>query len=133
MASGLPSGVNSLNEEILKTLNVLYVEDEDLMRENMGMLLRRKVKSVEMAANGKEGLERFNEKRPDVVITDIEMPVMNGIEMIARIKEIDKSRPVIIITAFSDDMHKSELADARLIKPILKDDLFRAILDCVKK
>lgn len=123
--------IGESEEQQLKTINVLYVEDEDLMRENMGMLLRRKVNSVDMAANGKEGLERFQAKRPDIVITDIEMPVMNGIEMITKIKEIDDSRPIIIITAFSDDMHRSELANARLIKPILKDDLFQTILKCI--
>ncbi len=115
------------DEEALKSLSVLYVEDEDLMRENMGMLLRRKVKQVYMASNGREGLEKFHTEKPDLIITDIEMPVMNGLEMIEEIRKTDPGIPIMVITAFSDESHKSDKANARLIKPILKDDLFRTI------
>ncbi len=118
-------------EELLRSLKILYVEDEELMRKNLSMLLQRRVNEIFVAENGKEGLSRFDQLRPDVVITDIEMPVMNGIEMIKKIKEIDASKPVIILTAFNDEEHDSELADTRLVKPIMKEDLLDAIAECI--
>jgi YesN/AraC family two-component response regulator len=121
--------ITKADEEVLKSLSILYVEDEDLMRENMGMLLRRKVKHVFMAANGREGLDQFAAERPDIIITDIEMPVMNGLEMIDEIRKTDPTLPIVVITAFSDESHRSDKANARLLKPILKDDLFRTITD----
>jgi diguanylate cyclase (GGDEF)-like protein/PAS domain S-box-containing protein len=90
------------NLDVLKNFTVLCVEDEDDVREELAMFLQRRVKTLYLAANGKEGLALFNEHRPDIVVTDILMPVLNGLEMAKEIKYLCPSTPVIITTAFNE-------------------------------
>ncbi len=118
--------------EILQELIVLYVEDEELTRRSIGKLIQRRVKEVVLAENGEDGFAKFKEKNPDIVITDIEMPIMNGIEMVKLIKEIDINRPIIVVSAFQDEAHKCDSADYTLVKPVDKDELIRAIVESYK-
>ncbi|MBF0466856.1 MAG: response regulator [Nitrospirae bacterium] len=116
--------------ERLKALTVLYVEDEDITRESLGKFIRRRVKTLYVAENGKAGLEIFLKENPDVVITDIEMPLMNGHEMIEKIREHSSNVPIIVTTAYNDEQHTSDAVNAVFIKPIIQDDLMRAISSC---
>ncbi|KJR42220.1 response regulator receiver protein [Candidatus Magnetoovum chiemensis] len=116
--------------EILKTVTVLYVEDEYLLRVAIGRFLSRRCKEVILAANGKEGLELYKQRHIDIVITDLEMPVMNGFEMSKKILEITRLQPIIITTGYSDDEHIIAEACEHLIKPIDEDKLINAIIDC---
>ena len=120
---------------ILKEATILYAEDELLVRESITSILRRRVKSVYTADNGKDALDIFKEKQDNInlVITDIEMPIMNGLELIESIKKIRKKAPVIIITAFDDEAHNSDLADFFIVKPVKKEVLFDAMIESVKK
>lgn len=86
----------------LKKTSVLYVEDDDNTREELEFFLQKKVNKLFVAKNGQEGFDFFEQNRPDLIITDIQMPVLNGIKMIQKIKEIDSNIPIIIITAFND-------------------------------
>ncbi|MBD3830891.1 MAG: PAS domain-containing protein, partial [Arcobacter sp.] len=81
---------------------LLYVEDDDSTREELEFFLQNKVNKLFVAKNGQEGLDTFEKNRPDLIITDIQMPIMNGIQMIKKIKEIDPNVPIVIITAFND-------------------------------
>ncbi|KJU86566.1 response regulator receiver protein [Candidatus Magnetobacterium bavaricum] len=119
-----------LNESVLKGLSVLYVEDDDLLRANLGKYLKRRFGEVFLASNGREGLDIYNRRKPDFVITDINMPVMNGNEMIKSILEVDDAQPIIITTAFNDDEHTS-LRCVNLIKPIDTNKLLEAIFYCI--
>ena len=121
------------NYEILKSTTGLYVEDEEIVREILGMFLRRRFKDLYEAENGLDGLELFKKYNPDIVITDIEMPIMNGLEMIKQIKELDESKPIIIITAFKDEAHNSNLADEIIHKPINNRDLIEKIHNLILK
>lgn len=89
-------------EENRVDLNVLYVEDDELSRSGIFSALKRKVRQIDFAANGREGLEVFKQKRPDVVITDIKMPLLNGLEMAKKILEIEPTAEIMIATAFED-------------------------------
>jgi YesN/AraC family two-component response regulator len=121
-------------EAALKELTILYVEDEEPVRHNIAMALKRRVGKVITAENGKEGLDKTQEYNPDVIITDLEMPVMNGIVMIQKIREIyGPNRPIIVITAYKDEEHYTDLADGYLFKPVLFDKLEKMIADLVKK
>ncbi|MBF0608957.1 MAG: response regulator [Candidatus Magnetobacterium sp. LHC-1] len=122
------------NESILKTLTVLYVEDDEFIRKMLGRFLRRRVAVVYDAGNGKEGLNAYIEHQDkiDIVITDIEMPVMNGIEMIERIFAINNSQPIIITTAYKDEEHMSEKVCLNVIKPIDEEMLLKCIIHCVE-
>ncbi|MEO1923979.1 MAG: diguanylate cyclase [Nautiliaceae bacterium] len=95
----------------LKKLTCLYVEDEDFIRETFFMMLKRYFKEVFIGTNGKEGLELYKKHNPDIVISDIRMPIMDGIEMAKAIKEIDPKSYIIFITAFSDNEYLKAAID----------------------
>ncbi len=86
----------------LKSLTVLYVEDEDDIRDQLKLFLKRRCRKVYTAANGKKGLEAFRKYQPDIVITDILMPIMDGLKMSEHIKETRPNIPIIVITAFEE-------------------------------
>ena len=117
--------------EDLKQLTLLYVEDEDIARLSIGSFLRRYMGELLLASNGSEGLQLYQAKRPAVVITDLEMPVMNGMEMIRKIRELDHSIPIIITTAYDDDAHYCPEADLTILKPISFMELLQAVKDCL--
>ncbi|MCD8492697.1 MAG: response regulator [Geovibrio sp.] len=71
--------------------------------------------------------------KPDIIVTDLDMPVMNGIQMISAIRKTDIVTPIIIITAFEDQAEVANGADFSLIKPILKKRLFELLELCVEK
>ncbi|MBF0319889.1 MAG: response regulator [Nitrospirae bacterium] len=119
------------DETILKTLSALYVEDDAAMLDGLAKFMRRRFGDVYLAKNGKEGLELYITHNPDIVITDIEMPVMNGIVMINKILKIKNDQPIIITTAFNDDDHVSNRC-VNLIKPINVERLIDAIFCCIE-
>lgn len=92
-----------MNKEILKNINVLYVEDEQDVREFTSKTISTIVNKVVVAENGKEGLEKFYEN-PDLnlILTDINMPKMGGLDMCAKIRETDEEIPIVITSAHSD-------------------------------
>jgi PAS domain S-box-containing protein len=88
--------------EHLKKLSLLYVEDDDNTREELEFFLKNKVKKLYLAKNGQEGFDFFKKYKPDLIITDIQMPIMTGTKMIKLIKEINQTIPIVIVTAFND-------------------------------
>ena len=86
----------------LKNITVLYVEDDKNTREELEFFLNNRVDKLYVGANGEEGVELFKKYQPDLIISDIQMPVLNGIDMVKKIKEINPNIPVILITAFND-------------------------------
>jgi len=110
------------NDELKKKV-VLYVEDEPTTRGFFSAMLRRLFKEVYDAEDGEAAFKLYIEKKPDIVITDIEMPRLNGMELTKKIKNENPSQTVIIITAFEDELHLVENADAALVKPIQRDEL----------
>lgn len=88
-----------MREQLNMTL--LYVEDDEDIREELSMYLGRRTKRFLAAANGAEALEILMGEKPDMILTDIQMPVMDGIELIRRVKAIDPEIPIIALTAFN--------------------------------
>jgi DNA-binding response OmpR family regulator len=86
----------------MKRLSVLYVEDEKQLAGLMKNVIGRRFGRFFLAYNGKEGLELFRRYRPDLVITDITMPGMDGLEMGRLIHELSPATPLIILSAYSD-------------------------------
>ena len=85
----------------LKDLTLLYVEDDLTTQEQMKMLLEDDFKEFYQATDGDKGYELFLEKRPDIVLTDLNMP-FSGLELVKLIKKVDKNTPIIIMSAFDD-------------------------------
>lgn len=119
------------------TLSLLYVEDEPVTRDAVCALIRRRFPKLDIstAENGREGVARFRELSPDLVITDVKMPQMHGIEMSRVIKGESPATPIIVTSAHSDMdfmIEAIEIGISRYVmKPIDKDKLFQAIRDCV--
>jgi PAS domain S-box-containing protein len=81
---------------------VLLIDDEEPVRKIVGLYLRTKGYETLTAADGKTGVERFQQERPPIVLTDIKMPGMDGIEVLKKIKEISPETEVIVITGHGD-------------------------------
>ena len=93
-----------MNKEILKSISILYVEDENDVREFTSKLLTSLLKKVYTAKDGQEGLDIYKENfnNIDLIISDINMPKMNGLIMCEKIKEINKDIPLVITSAHND-------------------------------
>ncbi|MEA3373518.1 MAG: response regulator [Campylobacterota bacterium] len=120
-------------QESMGALKVLYVEDEEGVREQTLIFLKKIFKNIDSASNGEEGLERFKEKAYDLVISDLKMPKMNGREMLRQIHELDKDAVLIVMTASDSNMDASEtVSDAYLKKPVMFMD-FVEVLESMKE
>ena len=86
----------------LRSMRILYVEDDLSARDEVAFLLETYTDDLILASDGKEGLALFKEYEPDLVITDIQMPNMNGIEMSAAIRKENPDVPIVLTTAFND-------------------------------
>lgn len=119
-----------------QVLRILCVEDDTAAREQILRLLQRRVKEVYVAKNGKEGLALFREHRPDVVVTDIRMPVMDGLTMVREIKKISRDVKIVVITAFTDFSYLMDAIDVGIdqyvVKPIDIEKLLSAIDKCAE-
>jgi len=87
---------------LLKNFSILYVEDNDDMQNYLKSFLEDEVKEFYQAFDGKMGQDIYINKRPDIILTDINMPVMDGLEMAKLIKEVDNHQPILILSAFQD-------------------------------
>lgn len=104
----------------LKNSTILYIEDDDITRENISSFLQRKCKDFFIAVDGKEGLELFRKHNPDIIITDIEMPNLDGLSMAKKIRKQSPSTQIIITTAYASQEYLIEAVNLHLIKYIVK-------------
>ena len=127
----------NFTQEILQKLKILYVEDDLLARDEIAEFLDFEIGKVELASNGKEGLEKFKTFKPHIVITDINMPQMNGLDMAKEIKKISPKTPIIITSAYSDNdfiIKAIEIGISRyILKPIDMDELLAMIIKSAKE
>ena len=106
----------------LEDITVLYCEDEQDLREAMEGVLNNFTKKQFVAVNGQEGFELFEKHKDeiDLIITDVNMPKLNGLEMSTKIKEINSEIPIIVATAFSNSEYLLEAIDIGIDKYVLK-------------
>ena len=121
--------LNNLEEVVKQTskLKLLYVEDDKQLQVNMMSLLDAFFKSITVASNGKEGLELYKNEQFDIVLTDVGMPILNGIEMAKEIKFINPTQPIIITTAHAESEYLLEAVKYGIDGYILKPFLFNQI------
>ncbi len=128
---------NRLDQNYLKTLTVLYVEDDVDTRKQFTEFLSRPVGTLITAADGAEGLEAFKRHSPDIVITDILMPLMDGLTMSQHILKMAPSVPIIVLTAFEQTDYLMRAIsigiDKYVTKPVNSYLLFESMLECAHR
>ena len=120
-------------KEIYKNLKILLVEDDKETIEELVPILEKYFHKIEICKNGKEGLKRAKEKEFDIIITDIVMPEMDGIEMIKEIKKSKKNPKFIIVTAYSNKDFLIELIEQGIQGYLIKPVTFRQISNTLKR
>jgi DNA-binding response OmpR family regulator len=119
-----------------KSIKVLCVEDDEIARENTVEYLENYFENIYEASDAITGLKLFNQIDPEIIITDIQMPKLNGLEFIKKIREKNKKTQVIVLSAFSNKEYLFEAIELQLvkylIKPIKENELKKALESCIK-
>lgn len=115
----------------LNGLTVLFVEDENELRNELEGAIGDEFAKFITARDGDDGLKKFKKFKPDIVITDISMPICDGLQMSGEIKKLSRETPLVVLSAFSE---KEKLLkaidigiDKYLIKPIDPDELMKTL------
>lgn len=129
--------VNNLDQIDKKTeLSILLVEDEEISRIFLVKLLSGLSNKVLTASNGEEGLEMYIKHKPDIIVSDVSMPYMNGIEMSRIIKSKDPNALIILTTAFNDTQLLVDAIEIGisnyLIKPVKKAHFIKALTKAIE-
>jgi len=117
-------------------ITVLFVEDEDLLRAIYERILDKFISRLYVASNGKEGLELYRQHKPDLIITDIMMPVMDGLEMVEKIRENDKNIRLVILSAYGEAEYFMDAikigVNSFLLKPVETEKLQALVEELAK-
>jgi DNA-binding response OmpR family regulator len=124
-------------DELIEDISILITEDESELREFLQEYLQIFFKKVYVAKCGHEGYSQYLHKRPDVILTDINMPNLDGLSMIKRIREQDDEVEIIIMSAHSEQEKLLQAIElglvTYLIKPINSQKLKDVLLNLVEK
>ncbi|MBC8236847.1 MAG: EAL domain-containing protein [Helicobacteraceae bacterium] len=114
-----------------KTFKLLYVEDDELSRLSVVELLGNFFDDVTVAIDGEDGLNKFKEKNFDIILSDINMPKLNGVDMLHEIRKFDKNVTALFLSAHNDNEYLAEgirlSVDSFIVKPLSVDSLRLAL------
>jgi DNA-binding response OmpR family regulator len=116
-----------------KTLSILCVEDDDFIRQNQCEYLNRIFANVYEATNGIEGYSLYEQHHPDIILTDIKMPLMDGLEMATKIRQSDKRTQMIVFTAFTQTDYLLRAVELQLVKYLSKPVEEKTLLDALEQ
>jgi len=125
-----------MDDRIQEKLNVsvLYVENESITREKFAEMIGKHVKKLYLAKDGNEGLTLFGEYRPEIVVTNLTLPYMNGIEMVRKIKAVQDDTHIVMTVARNDLNYLIDSIDTGVsryvLKPLVKEKLLAAVKKC---
>jgi len=125
-----------MDEKMLKKLSnftVLYAEDEVGIRVNISEMLSLFFKSVYLAKNGLEAYDLFLEKKPDLLITDIRMPLMDGIELAKKVRLKEPKAQILITSAHTEVDYMLEAIELSLVRYIVKPITETKLMDALNK
>ena len=117
----------------MDAIRILIVDDHTVVRDGLSSMLERQpdFSVVGEASNGSEAVERAEELHPDVILIDLRMPEMDGVETMRRIREADPEAKFIVLTTFDTDEYIFDAIQAGakgyLLKDTSRDELFRAV------
>ena len=118
--------------EQLKNYTILCVEDEAGIRKRVVNTLKYYFEDVLEASNGEDGYDLYCEYKPDIILSDIEMPSKNGIEMLKKIRKKDLKTTVIMVTAYSNEEYLLDLINLNvnhyILKPVNSENLLSGII-----
>jgi two-component system, OmpR family, response regulator VanR len=118
-----------------KNIKILYVEDDEIARENGVEYLENYFEHIYEASDAISALKLYEKHKPDIIITDIQMPKLNGLEFVKRIRQKDKKTQIIIITAFSDKDYLLKAVELHLVKylvkPVREKEFEEALFLCI--
>lgn len=119
-----------------RKLSLLYVEDDEDIRNELAEILELEFGNLYVAKDGEEGLKLFQSHSPDIVVSDIQMPKLDGLQMCEEIRKLDPDVPIIITTAFNDPSFLIKAidigVDKYVVKPIQLKQLEDTLVRCSK-
>lgn len=116
-----------------KKYTILYIEDDDGVRTINSRFLNRMFNELYEAKDGEQGLALYKKYHPDIILTDIKMPKMDGITLAKKIREKDKTTKIIISTAFSEKNYLLDAIELNLEKYIIKPLTSRNLMPALTK
>jgi DNA-binding response OmpR family regulator len=126
-----------MNSKLLEDLKILIVEDESTLARLLKDAIGEFFYNVTLAKDGEDGLKKFKSVKPDLIITDIMMPKMDGLEMTIKIKALNEQIPIIVLSAFSDKEKLLKAIDVGItkyfIKPFDPDEVIEFLNDLAVK
>jgi YesN/AraC family two-component response regulator len=118
-------------------LSLLIAEDDQVTSKTMGLMIAWEFPhlTIDSVENGARGVELFKERLPDIVIADLDLPGMDGLQMAREIKRLRKDTPFIVVTGCSDRQQLAKLCEIGvnhcILKPYRVQELFAAIESCI--
>jgi len=124
-------------KQYTEKLNILYVEDDKQARESMLSLLTHFFTNITVAVDGEDGLTKFKNDNFDLVITDINMPNLNGLDMIQEIKQLKQDVAVLVLSAYDDNSYFQRSIklniDGYILKPIESGQIIEVFVKIITK
>jgi DNA-binding response OmpR family regulator len=119
-------------KKIIKDASILYIEDDAVTRKQLSKYFKSECRVLYTAVDGQEGFELYQKYDPDIVITDIEMPMLSGLDMAKKIRAKSLSTQIIIITAYKKDEYLLQAVNLQLTQYLLKPLSLEKITDALK-
>ena len=123
--------------ELSTNMHLLYIEDNQEARESSVCIFEEFFSKITIAVDGEDGYNKFKNNKVDLIITDINMPKLNGIDMMSKIREIDADIPILVLSAYNESgyfMDSIKLGvDGYLLKPIDMDQFLSVLQKVTEK
>ncbi len=117
----------------LKDKSLLYIEDDPVVLQNISKLLQNYFGQIYTAVDGEEGYRKFLEHQVDLLLVDIELPKLNGINLIKKIRKLNATIPIVVISAYTKTDYLLESVELKLDKYIVKPFTSRKLRELLEK
>jgi len=121
---------------LLKQCSLLYAEDKVDVQKNISEYLNHFFKTIYLASDGKEALEKYKKYHPDALLLDIDMPFLDGLQVAREIRKKNKDIPILVLTAFTDTdklLHATELKLTKYLQKPISPQAFDEALELLSQ